>query len=144
MTPSTPSPSPSPAPRKSFPLASGVLDYFPSALFAVARVSAVANAQHNPGEPMHWARSKSFDHADALMRHLVDRGGIDSDGLRHSAKVAWRALALLQEELEASGASPGRASRFEARPPDADAFLDPWDSLEPWPAHASEAPHETF
>lgn len=86
--------------RKWIPLVSGLLDYFPAALCAVASVSAAANAQHNPGEPMHWARGKSTDHADALLRHLIDRGALDSDGLRHSAKVAWRALALLQEEIE--------------------------------------------
>ena len=34
------------------------------------------------------------------MRHFVDRGTLDSDGVRHSAKVAWRALALLQKEIE--------------------------------------------
>jgi hypothetical protein len=51
---------------------------------------------------MHWARGKSADHADCILRHLIDRGTMDSDGLRHTAKVAWRALALLQEELEAA------------------------------------------
>ena len=87
--------------RKNQPIARGVLDYFPDAVAAVANVSYVANEQHNPGEPMHWARGKSTDHADCIVRHLVDRGTLDEDGLRHSAKVAWRALALLQEELEA-------------------------------------------
>lgn len=92
--------------RKGIPLASGLLDYFPAALCAVASVSASANAQHNPGEPMHWARGKSADHADALMRHLIERGTLDSDELRHSAKVAWRALALLQEEIERDEGAP--------------------------------------
>ena len=87
--------------RKNQPIARGVLDYFPDAVAEVANVSYVANEQHNPGEPMHWARGKSADHADCIVRHLVDRGHLDGDGLRHSAKVAWRALALLQEELEA-------------------------------------------
>jgi hypothetical protein len=98
--------------RKDIPLVRGLLDYFPGALAAVADVSRVANEQHNPGEEMHWARAKSRDHADCIVRHLVDRGGVDVDGLRHSAKIAWRALALLQEELEATGSPPGRASRF--------------------------------
>ena len=60
----------------------------------------VGNAQHNPGQPLHWSKGKSSDHADSLLRHLVDRGSLDSDGQRHSAKVAWRALALLQIEIE--------------------------------------------
>lgn len=92
--------------RKAVPLASCLLDYFPAALAAVATVSHQANGQHNPGQSPHWDRSKSRDHADALMRHLVERGAVDSDGLRHSAKVAWRALALLQEELEREGGAP--------------------------------------
>lgn len=87
--------------RKDRPLARGVLDYFPDALMEVANLSLVANEQHNPGEPMHWAKGKSTDEADALLRHLIDRGRIDTDGLRHSAKVAWRALAMLQREIEA-------------------------------------------
>jgi hypothetical protein len=86
--------------RKDTPLCTGVLDYFPAALAEVARLSKHANDQHNPGEPMHWARGKSFDHANCLVRHLLQRGTKDSDGLRHSAKVAWRALAMLQEEIE--------------------------------------------
>jgi hypothetical protein len=86
--------------RKESPMARGVLDYFPRALLAVANVSFVGNEQHNPGQPMHWARDKSTDHADCILRHLAERGTVDDDGLRHSAKVAWRALALLETELE--------------------------------------------
>ncbi len=86
--------------RKAIPLATGVLDYFPDALAAVAETSRAGNDKHNPGEPLHWDRTKSTDEADCLLRHFVDRGKIDSDGIRHSAKVAWRALALLQKEIE--------------------------------------------
>jgi hypothetical protein len=85
--------------RKEMPIARGVVDYFPRALAAVANVSFVANEQHNPGEPMHWDKSKSTDHADCIARHLIERGSVDDDGLRHSAKLAWRALALLETEL---------------------------------------------
>jgi hypothetical protein len=66
----------------------------------VAHCSWVGNQQHNPGQPLHWAKEKSTDEPDALMRHLKDRGTLDSDGVRHSAKVAWRALAMLQREIE--------------------------------------------
>lgn len=85
--------------RKRFPMARGLLDYFPDALAAVAQVSHAGNEKHNPGEPMHHARGKSMDHADCIIRHLVGRGGFDGD-MRESAALAWRALALLQEELE--------------------------------------------
>jgi hypothetical protein len=99
-----------PAARKALPLCSGVLDYFPAALAEVARCSQAGNDQHNPGQPLHWARAKSGDEADALLRHLAERGTIDTDGIRHSAKVAWRALALLQKELEAAGAPLARGA----------------------------------
>lgn len=86
--------------RKTFPVASGVLDYFPDALVAVSHVSWQGNEQHNPGQPLHWARGKSADEADTMMRHFLQRGSLDSDGMRHSAKMVWRALALLQKEIE--------------------------------------------
>lgn len=100
------------AARKDIPLARGVLDYFPGALAAVAELSRKGNEKHNPGEDLHWARGKSMDHADCIMRHLVDRGTVDpEDGMSHSTKLAWRALALLQEELEAAGAPLPRGAR---------------------------------
>lgn len=86
--------------RKDMPVFSGVLAYFPDALLEVSKVSKAGNDQHNPGKPLHWDRSKSTDELDALTRHLIDAGKIDTDGLRHSAKIAWRALANLQKELE--------------------------------------------
>ena len=90
-----------PKERKKYPVASGVLDYFPDALLAVARVSYQGNEQHNPGQPLHWAREKSTDESDTLIRHFLQRGTLDDDGTRHSAKMAWRALAYLQKEIEA-------------------------------------------
>jgi hypothetical protein len=84
-----------------------LLDYFPDALAYVARVSYLGNAKHNPGEEMHHARGKSMDHPDCILRHLLERGGVDVvviDGveheIKHSGALAWRAMALLQEELE--------------------------------------------
>ncbi len=88
--------------RKSAPIYSGVLQYFPDAIVAVAQLSKKGNDQHNPGKPLHWAREKSADHHDCLLRHVMEAGTIDTDGVRHSAKVAWRALASLQLELEAA------------------------------------------
>lgn len=97
--------------RKGVPMASGVLDYFSAALMEVAKLSKVGNDQHNPGQPLHWAQDKSTDHADCIMRHLVDRGTIDTDNVRHSTKVAWRALALLQIELQEAGAPKPRGAK---------------------------------
>lgn len=86
--------------RKRIPVTTGFLDYFPAAIAEVAKLSLAGNDQHNPGTPLHWDKSKSTDEADALLRHLMERGTFDTDGQRHSAKVAWRAMALLQRELE--------------------------------------------
>src|SRR5690606_31612589 len=81
------------------PMATGLLDYFPDALAEVSKVSWLGNEKHNPGEPLHHSRGKSMDHADCIIRHLAGRGGYDG-GVRESAALAWRALALLQEEIE--------------------------------------------
>lgn len=86
--------------RKAVPIATGFIDYFPDAIACVAELSKVGNDQHNPDKPLHWDRSKSGDESDALMRHFLERGTLDTDGIRHTAKVAWRAMALLQKELE--------------------------------------------
>lgn len=90
----------SPDDRKKFPLGTGVMDYFPDALMAVAFCSWVGNEQHNPGTELHWDRSKSQDESDAMVRHFSERGTMDNDAVPHSAKVAWRALANLQKEIE--------------------------------------------
>ena len=56
------------AARKAVPIVTGVLDYFPDAIAAVAECSRIGNEQHNPGSPLHWDRSKSGDESDALGR----------------------------------------------------------------------------
>ena len=90
--------------RKKVPVYSGFLAYFPRAVAEVAKLSVVGNDQHNPGDPLRWDRAKSGDEKDALARHLLEAGSLDSDGIRHSAKVAWRAMANLEKELEAAAA----------------------------------------
>ena len=89
--------------RKKILIYSGVLSYFPDAIKEVAHISLIGSQQHNPGKPLHWDRSKSTDDADACVRHLTDRASgevFDTDGCRHLGKAAWRALALLQKEIE--------------------------------------------
>lgn len=90
--------------RKQIMIFDGVLMYFPDAIAEVARVSKVGNDQHNPGEPMHWAREKSTDQYNTVIRHMMDHGlgnPIDIDGTYHLAKAAWRILAALQLAVEA-------------------------------------------
>src|SRR5262245_32931940 len=89
-----------PKERKNHPVTRGFLHYFPAAIAAVARVSKKGNDQHNPGEPLHWSREKSDDHADCAGRHLIEMGpdllARDVDGELHVDKLAWRAMALSQ------------------------------------------------
>jgi hypothetical protein len=125
------------AARKAAPIASGVLFYFPNALAAVANLSKVGNEKHNPGQPMHWAFDKSTDEADCITRHLAESGTIDrDDGVRHSVKVAWRALALAERELLAAHPEmlPGRNVRNFSRAPAA-----PADDTTPAPAPEADA-----
>lgn len=96
--------------RNALPIMEAVIWYFPNAIAEVCKVSVAGNKQHNLG-PLHWDRSKSTDHPNKIMKHLIDSGTFDIDGTRHSAKVAWRALALLEDELIAAGATPGRSTR---------------------------------
>jgi hypothetical protein len=88
--------------RKDYPVYNGVLKYFPDAIIEISRCSVAGQKQHNPDKPLEWDRSKSGNELDSLTRHLIQAGEIDDDGIRHSTKVAWRALANLQKELEES------------------------------------------
>jgi len=103
--------------RKGLPVATGFLDYFSAAIIEVCKISKAGNDQHNPGQPLHWSRGKSTDHADTMIRHFMERGTIDTDGMRHSAKMVWRACALLQQELEDAGAPVSRGSKYPASKP---------------------------
>lgn len=99
------------AERKRVPLNEGLLKYFPAALAGVAEHSQKGNDKHNPGQPLHHARGKSGDHADCILRHVMDLNDLlaelDRDPVRGRANVgtikseasslAWRALALSQE-----------------------------------------------
>jgi len=86
--------------RKDIPLYWGLVNYFRDALIGVAKLSMIGNEQHNPGEPLHWAREKGGDELDAQMRHIFELHGIDIDLVPHSVKNAWRALAVCQLDLE--------------------------------------------
>ena len=105
-----------PAKRKEFPIASGFMDYFPDAVAAISNISYRGNQQHNPGQPLHWNRGKSQDEADTMLRHFLQRGTLDVDGVRHSAKMAWRALALLQKEIELEKPAPHEEEAGEFEP----------------------------
>lgn len=105
------------AARKEYPLYRGCLRYFPAALAGVARTSKLGNDKHNPGEEMHHARGKSSDHADCVIRHLMDVEDLMARSLRgqdvESEEIllevnqfAWRALAFSQEIHELLCSAP--------------------------------------
>ena len=96
-----------PKERKALPAWTGVMMYFPDVWPEVAKVSVLGNQQHNPGEPLHWARGKSMDQMDAAFRHMLDHGtgtARDTDGVYHLAKAVWRLCAELQLRIEADNA----------------------------------------
>lgn len=112
------------AERKRVPVFRGVVRYFAAALAGVARISLTGNEKHNPGEEMHHARGKSTDHADCIVRHLMDvedmlaavgrahqkPGPFTPEQILYEARqMAWRSLAYLQELEERYGAplAPG-------------------------------------
>ena len=76
--------------RKTYKVFTALLMYFPQACAAVAKLSHDANEQHNPGEPIHWAREKSVGTGDEIVRHLME-GDLEN--------CAWRALELLERKL---------------------------------------------
>ncbi len=100
------SPTDKAADRKATPVFSGFLAYFADAVNEVSRCSMAGQKQHAPDEPLQWHRDKSGDELDALSRHLLEAGTIDDDSIRHSTKIAWRAMANLQKELELAGEAP--------------------------------------
>lgn len=99
--------------RKALPLFTFLTEYFPDAILELVKVSVAGNMQHNPGEPMHWARGKSMDQLNTAMRHVWDHAtigvyddepplppeilaAIGGESPLHLAKAAWRLLAQIQ------------------------------------------------
>lgn len=126
--------------RKDIPIFSGFVKYFPDAIAAVAQLSFIANEQHNPGEPLHWAKEKSSDERDAQMRHIVDpvtTGGEDrdSEGVLHDVKNAWRAMANLQRLADAGKNIFAEVGKFD-HCPDSTTFMQSEITSEPVEQHA--------
>ena len=77
--------------RKKINIYSGVIKYFPRALCAVAKRSAMGTKQLHPDQTMHCDKNKSKNELDSMMRHILDE---EWDA------VAWRSLANLERKLE--------------------------------------------
>lgn len=94
--------------RKRIRAYQGFVKYFPDAIALVALLSLRANEQHNPGQPMHWAKDKSKDELDSLFNHMLDiasKGDLsqDADGMLDAIKVGWRGMANLQRVVDKYG-----------------------------------------
>lgn len=119
--------------RKGLPILR-VLGYFTAAVAGLARHAVRGNAQHNPGERLHWARGKSMDHDECIVRHSLDvldyqawlernpehpeREAVLTE-LEHEYDARlWRAAADSQEFYERfRGAPPSPSSKFTAPTP---------------------------
>lgn len=103
--------------RKALPVYTYMTEYFPDAFLAEVSVAVAGNEQHNPGEPLHWAREKSPDHLDCAWRHCIDhkKSPRDTDGQYHLAKAIWRLKAELQLVIEAERAKPEPMQRHAPR-----------------------------
>ena len=55
--------------------------YFPLAFLEEVRVAVIGNEQHNPGQPLHWAREKSTDQLNAALRHQFDYAKLKAEGV---------------------------------------------------------------
>ena len=78
--------------RKSIPVYTGFIKYFPNAIAAIAKVSLEGGLQHGQtAETLFWDRDKSKDELDAMMRHVLEEDW---------AQVGWRAMANLEKKLE--------------------------------------------
>lgn len=89
--------------RNALPVWDGCIAYFPDTWAEIAKVSVLGNKQHALGDKLRFDRTVSTDHANKVMRHMLDhQAGItyDEDGTMHLAKAAWRALAALQVAIE--------------------------------------------
>lgn len=108
--------------RKALPLYDFMFGYFPDAWLEVVKVAVAGNDQHNPGEPLHWARGKSMDQMNTAFRHIFDYGtGVpvdEKDGCHHLAKAIWRLMARLQLDLEGAAQKGDSGAAYEAVFPD--------------------------
>jgi len=134
--------------RKALPLFTFLTEYFPDAILELVKVSVAGNMQHNPGEPMHWARGKSMDQLNTAQRHMWDYAttgpyndepplppeilaAIGGEPPMHLANAAWRLLAQIQLDCEARAAAQSAASAQEPIELFPDAYALTPDPLQP-------------
>lgn len=96
--------------RKTYPVYEGVIGYFRDAIYRLSRVSYDGNQQHNAGQHLHWARGKSTDQRNCVMRHLMAGEEYDysDEAEKHIFSRLWRDMADAQLYLE---------RKYNIRPP---------------------------
>ena len=111
--------------RKTYPILSGCIKYFPAAIAGVSNVSKKGNDKHNPGQELHHDRHKSMDHGDCIIRHLMDTEDLltrlkennfnikQEDILLEVNQLAWRALAYSQELHEKFGSPVAPNAKYK-------------------------------
>lgn len=85
--------------RNALPVWDGCIAYFPDIWAEIAKVSVAGNKQHGLGAKLHWDTSVSTDHANKVLRHMLDDAAgnvMDDDDTFHLAKAIWRLGAMLQ------------------------------------------------
>lgn len=88
--------------RKDTPLLATVFGYFAAAMAGLARHCVRSNEKHNKGEPVHWARGKSTDHAECNLRHLIDAEEMKAWLRRNPGRPEREAvLTMLEHEYDA-------------------------------------------
>lgn len=160
--------------RKRYPLFSGLMRYFPAALAGVANHSVSGNEKHiHPGRPynpdidvLRHDRTKSTDHEDCILRHLVDLADLrrEYDELCQSRCVdtqecavpatgraildeanalAWRALALAQEMHERYGSADSAPAAYWPKPKPEPAYWPESEATEERPRQERTGPEYT-
>ena len=104
------------AERKLVPIYSGFYRYFPAAIVGVAKLSMAGHLKHCAGfAELTHNRTASNDHADCVMRHVMDAMEASKRGDRARLQLeldalAWRSLAWSQVEKENDGAARAPAA----------------------------------
>lgn len=77
------------------PVVKGFMEYFPTAIAEVARVSEFGAKKYDWGN-WRFVDNGAERYTEALGRHLLAPGTDSESGLEHAAHAAWNAMARLE------------------------------------------------
>ncbi len=88
--------------RKRLPMLAVLAGYFAAAMAGLTRHAVRSNEKHNPGEPVHWARGKSTDHPECVLRHSWDIAEMTAWCRANRGHPDWeKNVTLLEHEHDA-------------------------------------------